>query len=250
MDSRRGGDVRKQILTVCIGITVFVLLTIWFSLNAFHMYGNERFGPNFASAMVGGSLGAAISLIVVLISFVLQQQSRSSALEPARYLFLRQEGERLKESYVRYLDVLRLGQQTSVMLAGKSWEALKREFWPDIDTIAEVESYINKLPVSGLYNNQAVTGAYDQLRASIEQVVRMSATAVFEGKENLIVPVLWEADFKVGSLWARLQELGAGKAAQQSLDLTPVEKPIKEAGISVGELLKALCKLGKDIKLE
>jgi len=241
---------RLRISFVGIGIVVLFLLSCWFGWEGFCTYGNKDFGPNFAAAIVGGALGAAIALVVVLISFALQNWSRSKALEPARYLFLRQEGEGLKEAFIRYVDTLRIGQQSSVILAGKSWKALKREFWPDIDTISTIQSSIDKSQVSGQYENQALTCTYNQLRTSLEEVVSKSATAIFEGKESLIVPVLWEADFKVGSLWAKLSGIGAGRVEQQSLELTSVEKQIKEAGIAVGELLKALCKLGKGIQLK
>ncbi len=230
---------KSNLWIIGLGIVVFAIFAVFKGLWGFNTYGSQSFGPNFTSAMVGGALGGAISLIVVLISFVLQQDSRSRALQPARYLFLREDGEELKEFYTAFIDALRIGGQNSLSVAGKSWAALKKEVWPDIKSIDLVQNDISKSRISGLYSSQAIEEKYHRLRESVELIVRISATGVFEGKENLIEPVLWEADYNVHALKPKLDQLIAQQivARQGNVDLSPIEKPLKDAVISTGKLL-------------
>lgn len=242
-----GREMKSAFLFIGIGIVVFAIFAIVNTLCGFHAYGSQNFGPNFTSAMVGAGLGAAVSLVVVLIAFLLQQGSRSSALEPARYLFLCEDGEDLKESYIAFIDTLRIGGQNSVNLSGKSWKALEKEVWPDIENIELVQNDISKSRISGSYSSQAILEKYNRLRESIEEIVHDSATAVFEGKENLIVPVLWEANYNVHALFPKLHQL---TVQQEDVDLSSIEKILKDVVVSAGKLLINLCKLGKNIKLK
>jgi hypothetical protein len=92
--------------------------------------------------------------------------------------------------------------------------------------------------------------AYLELRRSVKDVVLQSAEATFEGAENLVKGTFWQADFKVNSLWPKLLALRLENDPDQELDLTPVQRAVKEAAISSGELLIALCKLADKVKLE
>jgi hypothetical protein len=234
------------------GIVVFALLAVLNTLCGFRNFGFQSFGPNFTSAMVGGGLGGAISLVVVLVSFLLQLESRSRALEPARYLFLREDGEELKESYIAFIDTLRISGNHSTNLSSKSWQALSKEAWPDINVVNLVQKDVETSRISGLYEHSAILLKYTRLQDSIEEIVHSSATAIFEGKENLVQPVLWEAEYNIHTLRTKLDRLINQQIISQQIeiDLSPIETPMKEMVISAGKLLINLCKLSKGIKLE
>lgn len=239
----------NSVWVIWLGVIVFVGVAVYFAVQGYQQYGAENFGPNFKSDLFGSALGASLALITVLVGFKLEQQNRSRVLNAARYLFLRKEGENLNESYIRFVSTLRFTAST-VSLAGKSWQAMKAEYWPDISTISEVQSSINTGILTGTYDYSTIRAAYNALQLSVENVVLMSATAIFEGKENIFKSTLWNADFKVHVLSSRLLSLACRTELDSDVDLMPIQTEIKEAALSSGELLKSLCKLAKGVKLQ
>ncbi len=232
------------------GIVIFVILAVSFFVKGFLKYGDDQFGPNFWADLGGGCLGTALSLIVVIISFEIERINRSKSLNAARYLLLRDEGESLKEAYVRYLDTLRLGGECTVKLSGRSWQALKRDCWPDVAIISEVQSCIGTKSLSGTYDFLVIKNAYSELRMYVNAFKDISTIALFEGKEYLVNPVLWEADFTVNSLSAKLFPLESKCDSARQVDLSSIESQIREAGLASGEFLKALCKLADSVNIQ
>jgi hypothetical protein len=242
----------RNILVIGVGIAVLVLLTAYFSYKGFSEFPTV-FGPNFKSALVGGCMGAAMSLAVVLIGFILQRDNRLRALEPARFLFLRQEAQELKESYIIFINTLRIGGPQLVTLTGKTWLSLDKTSWPDRETINAVEEIISQSPISGDYNGKAIWEKYERLRKATDAVVHASAaTSVFEGNEKLIEGVLWQADYDVRSLLSKLILLIRPRTnmADEPVNLSSATDSIKSALVSTGTLLTNLCELGKDIRVK
>ena len=238
-------------ISIWIGVLAFVGLSIWFATQAFSEYGDEVFGPSFYGALLGVSLGAALALIVVLINFEIQRKMRSTAMNLARFVFLREQGENLKEAYIRYVDTLRLGGKNTGTLAGQSWKALKREFWPDIHCISNIQSSIGRLSLPNSVNGQAFHRAYQELRASVQEIVRAaSTTAIFESKEKLVEDTIFQADFKIGLLGSKLIPLQLSRDTDLEYDLRELELEIKNAATSSGEVLEGLCKLGNVVKIK
>jgi len=229
-----------------IAIAILFLLAVKYTSYGFKAY-SDSFGPNFYSALVGGCIGASISLIVVLVGFIMQRDIRSRALESLRYLFLRKEAEELKESYIAFVDTLRIGGQDSIILAGKSWQALEKENWPDIKTIKLIEKNFSRMPISGLYDSNAIAAKYERLRNATESVVLMSATPVFEGKERLISGILWDADYNIHAIRNDLRNL-----TSQDIDisLSVVSERLEEIAISTSRLLINLSNLAKDVRVK
>lgn len=204
--------------------------------------------PYFRNAVVGAALGSAVGLLTTVIGFNLSRQS--SAPNAARFLFLREKGERLKEAYISYVDVLRLGNRTDMSLPGKSWQAPQKTGWPDASSVSAVQSMIEATRLTGEYDVSAVRQACKELRSSLDDVVHASETPLFEGKESLVEGILLSADYKVHRLGHDIVSLVPMPPTNQRVNLTLLESTLKAAATSVGELLKSLCKLGGQIQIQ
>jgi hypothetical protein len=170
-------------------------------------------------------------------------------------LFLRQEAQELKESYVIFINALRIDGQPLVTLTGKTWQSLDKTIWPDRDTISAVQKIISQSSITGVYDGKAIWDKYQRLRKATEAVVHASAaTSVFEGNEKLIEGVLWKADYDVRLPEPKLILLIRPRTdipiEAVDVDLSIVADSLKNAVISTGALLENLCGLGTDIRVK
>jgi hypothetical protein len=235
-----------KIRTLIIGLAIgfFFVLALFFKYQGFYDY-PDSFGPNFISALLGGALGAALSLLTVLISIVMERTKRNETLSPIRYFFLRREGEKLKESYDRFLSTIRVNSINQ--FKDKSWQSFDNKCWPDEKRINDFLSTIQKTSISETFDNHAVQNAYNQLRQSIEKVIEKTESGIFEGENTTVLKSLLEADYLTGSLWVEINKLGVGKVEQVNIDLSPAETPLKKTVTAVGQLLVEFCKLSKKV---
>ena len=183
-------------------------------------------------------------------SFALGWDERSKALDIARYLFLREEGEKLKAAYFRYLDVFKLGGQDTAELAQRSWRTLDRKLWPDASSVSEIQAGVSGAAVPRELSVYVVKEAYDGLRRAVSNVAYVSAMAMFEGKEYLLKRVLREADDVINRLGVELVRFKSDAEQGKPCDFVPIETPVKAVAISTGDLLKALCRLADEVTIQ
>lgn len=236
-------------LTIVLAVIVLIICAFAFTIVASSLFGSS-FTPNLYATLVGAFIGAIISLLVIPIYFNVEKSMRAKALMGARILFLREQGESLKEAYIRFVDTLGLGGSHSVALAGESWQGLDQMYWPDIQTIERIQSNITSksLITSNFTSIQPIKIAYDALLIAVKDVLRTTSTSIFEGNEDLTKNVLFEAYFHVNKLAVKLNPINVPPTASLQTHLTGMEPDIKQAAIASGKVLMDLCRLADKIK--
>ena len=183
-------------------------------------------------------------------SFMLEWDEQFKTLDIARYLFLRDDGDKLKESYVRYLVAFNLGGREVDKLSQRSWRRMDRNLWLSASMISEVQSRLNESAVSGEFSVYVVKGAYDGIRRSVGSVARVSRMAMFEGKEYLLEHALRDADDVIDRLGVELVRYKLDTELGKPCDFAPIGEPIKSVAVISGNLLKSLCKIADEITIQ
>lgn len=180
-------------------------------------------------------------------NFVLNRGSQSSARNIALHLFLREEGENLKEAYVYYISALKLYSPETASLSQRSWRSPDRRLWPDVSTLSSLQHSIVGTPLAKQLNVCAVKESFGILRGYISRVVSMSKMAMFWGNEYLLERVLHRADVSLDRLGVELIRYQTDDDWSEELDFTPIEELLKEVAMLIGDLLKTLCKLAEKV---
>jgi hypothetical protein len=241
---------RLNIVFITIGIIVLTLVGIINAVLGFGIFGYTTFGPNFYSAVVGFSIGGALSLLVVLISFKLQQSSKEEALQVARYVFLRKDGERFKDAYVNFLETLRIAAAPASVLGGASWQAMDTQFWPKLDEINNIKNALKTAAMSGTYDLPSVEKVQKELKEATEGIIQAATTEVFEGRHQLVAPFLWDADYDNGMLFLRILTLKTQHGADAVVPAQSFKQSLTDAAQANLQILEGLVRFSQNVKIK
>jgi hypothetical protein len=187
-------------------------------------------------------------VLAIRVTLTIEYKRRTKALAPSRIIFLREQGDKLKESYIRYVHTLKLGGSSLGALVAKSWRGLDISNWPDSSTIDQIQSEIENQKLTAPYTRRSIRKSFDNLLSSMEDVMRISGTAVFEGNEELTKHVLFGAYYHVSNLEPKLILLSQLPTSQILSNIIKIEKDLKKAATSTGEVLIDICKLADEVK--
>ena len=159
---------------------------------------------------------------------------------------MRREGEILKEAYIRYVDTLGNAANFTLCLSTESWKNLS-SYWPRTDTIKRIQTSVasQRINFVNLAAN-ALLDAHTNLLAAIEEVVRITGSAVFEGKEELAEEALFNGYSDIDTLVMPLRRIAGLQPVQWQSELEGIQNELRKAAIAAGEILLDLCALAKE----
>jgi len=197
-------------------------------------------------AMLGGLIG--VVLAVVLIANGLGSEYGWNTLTSARFLFLRTDVESFKEALIRYIDTFRLGNGATSQLSQSSWESFDKQFWPQKNTIKQLETAIDQHNLSGMYRIGSAKSSVDNLWNSLQKIVTASGSNIFEGREHLVKRAVFTALYEVGLLRADILHLIQSNNEDDEIDLTSVNQRIRLCAITCTKVLEDMADLASSVK--
>jgi hypothetical protein len=225
------------------GVGFLVASTVLFFFLGRSVWGDQVFAPNYAASMAGATLGAALSLIVVMISFTITQRHRQEELGYARFAFLRRQGEELWQAYITFCESL--GANTS-NITGISWNSTDRGIWPDTSRASSLHRTLKKQleTITSSPGGQTLflRSAYDDVFAAL------SDSAIFEG-ENSLKKDMIEAWRQFGWAASQVQDYQSriGWTAQ---NWPGISDAIERTSESVSKALASLSQLASKVRIQ
>jgi len=230
---------------------LLIIIACVFIFRSFNVYGpddQKALVINLRAGTFGIAISAALSLIIVVISLQMESNLRQGALTSARFLFLRTDVESFKEALIRYIDTFRLGNGATSQLAQSSWESFDKQFWPQKNTIKQLETAIDQHNLSGMYRIGSAKSSVDNLWNSLQKIVTASGSNIFEGREHLVKRAVFTALYEVGLLRADILHLIQSNNEDDEIDLTSVNQRIRLCAITCTKVLEDMADLASSVK--
>ena len=165
-----------------------------------------------------------------------------------RILFLHDKGDKLRESYINFINALGFDDDHTKTLYRNSWKLIQPENWPNLDTINQIQHNIRNQSANFTINVQAILVTYNELLYSVKEVANAGSTRIFSRNRDLVESTSLEAYFYISNLWIALDPISRMLEPQNHIQLTLLENQLKDSAFRSGIVLIDLCKFAFRIK--
>lgn len=197
---------------------------------------------------LGVTMGAAFSLLTVIISLQLESGKRQNALNTARFLFLSEDVEGFKDALIAYLNKFRLAGEARIPVSQSSWESFDKKLWPQKRVLRQLTRSISSHNISGMYTVKDVKASVNDLADALQKIISASATNIFEGKEHLVKRAVFTALFELKFLKGALPEIILDCNEDDEIDLSKMAPRLKQCAIICSKVLEDMAGLASVVK--
>ncbi|MGD0856496.1 MAG: hypothetical protein ABSA18_11925 [Dehalococcoidia bacterium] len=222
-----------------------VIVVTILGINTFNLFVQH---PMLVNQNITNILIIFGSVITALMIVVCTSSKDAKELFGHRIFFLHDKGEKLRESYIDYINALGFDNIDTKTLSANSWKQMEPENWPNIDVINKIQSNIQTQSIRFTNDVQAILSAHDKLLASVKDVANVAGTRIFSENRDLVELTSLSAYFHTSNLWIELDALSRMLPPEDRAKMTHFENQLKESAIKCGVVLIDLCKFANRMK--